>query len=345
MAHTRVGLLAQIEAGVVDESVSLSSLLQKCIVLGSQARSEEMRAWARRELNGYSGTDEVPEYRQIPAVLTARITNMAGYNGGTTRIDRSAFSQPVLDMMAEKQIDVDNAVFGEGIGVLEAMANEEKDEHCFVPYWAGFVADTLNRFNMSPGSRVADVYWSVSSAAIRGMLVRVRTALAELVAELNTLMPDEQEVPDKRIADQAVQFVTGDGSVINYTVQHASDGGTNVTVNSRDEAGPVTGAGAHASAVGSQEASGANSSVAGSQEASGANSSVVGGQSVQADRDLVIAGQDAAVHDAAEQPARDSWWARLRKRGAVVAFATIIGAIATVAAVGVAIAVAAGWKP
>jgi hypothetical protein len=45
------GLLAQIEAGVVGNE-PLSSLLQKCIVLGGQAGSEKMRDWARHELNG-----------------------------------------------------------------------------------------------------------------------------------------------------------------------------------------------------------------------------------------------------------------------------------------------------
>ena len=54
MAHRRGGLLAQIEAGVLDDIVPLSSLLQKCIVLGGQAGSEKMRDWARRELNGYA---------------------------------------------------------------------------------------------------------------------------------------------------------------------------------------------------------------------------------------------------------------------------------------------------
>jgi len=43
--------------------------------------------------------------------------------------------------------------------------------------------------------------------------VRVRTALAELVAELITLTPQDQEVPDKLAADQAVYFViTGIGT-------------------------------------------------------------------------------------------------------------------------------------
>lgn len=345
MAHTRGGLLAQIEADVVDNSVSLSSLLQKCIVLGGKADSERMRAWARRELNGYSGTDEVPEYRHIPAVLTARITNMAGYNGGTTRIDRSAFAQSILDMMAEKKIDLDNATLGEGIGYLEALASQGDDEHYLIPYWAEFIADALNRFNMPPNSRVADVYWSVPNSAIQGLLVRIRTALAELVAELITLMPKEQDIPDKQTADRVVQFVTGDGAVINYTVQQGADGGTNIAVNSGDEVGPITVAGPHGSAIGSQEASGVNSTVVGSQEASGEKSSVIGGQSVRSGRDVVTAGQDAVLPDASGEPVKEGWWARLRKRGAIVAFAIIIGAIASVAGVVVAILIAAGWKP
>lgn len=37
LAHKRGGLLAQIEADMVDDTVPVSSLLQKCIVLGGQA--------------------------------------------------------------------------------------------------------------------------------------------------------------------------------------------------------------------------------------------------------------------------------------------------------------------
>jgi hypothetical protein len=77
----------------------------------------------------------------------------------------------------------------------------------------------------------------------------------------------------------------------------------------------------------------------------GGNSSVAGGQAVQASRDAVTAGQDAAVPGSGEQPVKEGWWARLRNRGAVVAFATIIGALAGFAGVVIAIMIAAGWKP
>ena len=220
---------------------------------------------------------------------------------------------------------------GEGIGELEGLASQGKDEHCLIPSWASFIADTLNKHHMAPNSRVAEVYWSVSNASIRGLLVRIRTALAELVAELITLTPQDQEVPDKLAADQAVQFViTGDRATIHYSSQHAADGGTNVMVGGGSAPGPVIVSGANGSTIGSQTASGANSSVVGSQAANGTDSRMVGGQVVQAGHDAVAAGQDATITSAADQSVKEGWWARLRKRGVVVAFAIIIGAIAAV---------------
>jgi hypothetical protein len=135
----------------------------------------------------------------------------------------------------------------------------------------------------------------VSNASIRGLLVRVCTALAELVAELITLTPQDQEVPDKVAADQAVQLViTGDRPTIHYSPQHATDGGTNVTVGGASAPGPVTVSGARGSAIGSQTAS-------------GADSSVVGSQPVQADRDAVVTGRDATVTGVKDQPVKEGW--------------------------------------
>lgn len=346
MANKRgSGLLAQIEADVADHRVPLSSLLQSCIVLGGQARSEKMRDWARQELHGYAGADTVPDYRHVPAALMAVITNMAGYNGVTRRFDDSVFPEQIREIIREK-VDLEEAILSQGTGQLEGMASEGKQEHTLIPPWAGFIADTMNQRNMAVNGRVAEVYLSVPNVAVQGVLVRIRTGLAEMVAELITLTPDDQEVPATAAADQVVQFVvTGDRSVINYTVQQAADGGTNVTVNSRSGKGPVTVAGGQRTAIGSQSASGTNSSVTGTQAAV-ADSSVAGGQAVHTGHDAAAAGRDASVTGSGEQPpAHEGWWARLRKRGAIVAFATVIGSIAAIAAVIVTILIAAGWKP
>jgi hypothetical protein len=73
-------------------------------------------------------------------------------------------------------------------------------------------------------------------------------------------------VPDKLAADQPIQFVAvRDCPTTHYSHQHASDGGTNVTIAGGSAPGPVAVSGARASAIGSQTTSGANSSAAGSQ--------------------------------------------------------------------------------
>jgi hypothetical protein len=145
------------------------------------------------------------------------------------------------------------------------------------------------------------------------------------------LTPEDQEVPDKLAADQAIQFViTGDRATINYAPQHATGSGTNVAV-ATPAAGPVNVSGAAGTAIGSQTAS-------------GANSSVVGSQAVQGDHNA-IAGREATKAGAAEPLAKEGWWARLRKRGMVVAFTTIIGGIGTVVGTVVAVFTWLGWTP
>src|SRR5260370_1083104 len=158
------------------------------------------------------------------------ITNNAGYNGITQRIHASIFPDQIRGMILDK-VDLEDAILPGGIGELEALAARDTDEHKLSPHWGSFIADTLNQFNTAPGSRVAAVYWAVSNASIRGILVRVRTALAELVAELIVLTPQDQEIPDKLAADQATQFViTGDRPTINYISQHATADGMNATI-------------------------------------------------------------------------------------------------------------------
>jgi hypothetical protein len=131
----------------------------------------------------------------------------------------------------------------------------------------------------------------------------------------------------------AVQFViAGDRPVIHYTRQQAADGGTNVTVAGNPATGTVTVVGAHGSAIGSQAANGGNSIVAGTH-------------AVHAGRDAAAAGYDTTVTGAADQSGKEGWWARLRKRGLIVTFATIIGAIAAVGGTIVGACIWLGWTP
>ena len=132
-------------------------------------------------------------------------------------------------------------------------------------------------------------------------------------------MPEGQQVPSRLAVGLAIQFViNGDVTSIHYTPQPGAGDGTNVTVDGLG-AGPVTVAGVHGGTV--------------------------GGQAVQAGRDAVMAGEQAAAVRAEDPPSGENWWARLWKRGVIVALATIVGAIAAVVGTAVAICAWVGWTP
>jgi AbiTii-like protein len=327
MSSRAIGLLAQIEAGVLDDSVPLSTLLQKVIVLGGKAGSEKMREWARRELNGYVGSGVVlPDYRRIPSALYVRITNRVGYNAISQRISPSELPDFMTD-----DVDVEEAALGNSVGELEAIAakgDEDGKPHFLSPSWGSILVDFLNKHAVMDGmSVVVAAYWEVSNASIKGLLVRVRAALAELVAELASLTPAGQEVPTQAAADQAIQFViTGERPTINVTSQHTNSG-PNISAPGAQSAVLATGNG---TAIGSQTASGENSTAVGSQAAHGEDATITGRDSTA----TVTSGEKAG-----------GWWARLRKRGVFVAFFTVIGGIAGVIAAIVAVLSWIGWVP
>jgi AbiTii len=242
MFERRGGLLVQIEADLLDDSVPLSSLLQRCIVLGRQAGSEKLRDWARWELNGYAdAVDALPDYRHVHAALMAVITNNAGYNAITQRISEDVFPDQIREVIRETVGDIEDAIIPYGIGMLEGLASQGTDTHRLSPSFSIVMADTLNQFNMAPNSRVAQVYWSVSNASIRSILVRVRTALADRVTELMALTPQDQDVPDKQAATQEVHLhITGKHPTIHFGDRRSGDILT-YSSGSQYNFGPITG--------------------------------------------------------------------------------------------------------
>ena len=325
MSSKATGLLAQIEAGLLDDSTAVSSLLQKVIVLGGKAGSEKMRDWARQELNGYAHSD-IPQYRKLRVPLYARITNRAGYNPISQLISRS-----LLPKALDKIADVELLNLGTGVGELEAMVeagDRTNEPHRLSPVWADVLVNFLNKHGTDEFSKVSFLYWDVPNASIKGVLVQVRMALAELVAELVSMTPEGQDIPTQLAADSSIQFiVTGERPVINVTSQHTATG-PNVSAQSSESAVAVAATGG-GTAIGQQTASGDNASVAGTQSTHGHNAAVSGHSSAP----------PAAPGE------RRGFWRRLREWGLFVAFFTVIGGIAAIVSVIVAVLDWLDWTP
>ncbi len=225
-------LLDEIEAGALDDSTDLSSVLRKCITLGGATGSERLRDWASLELKGYGGDDKLPEYRRVVAPLL--LDGQAGNNWVTgqtvplTMIPDFArdkignevlFAQPIAEiehLLRNARRDSTGIVrlSPPGTQELVALINNE------------LVKDDRRQYlgsSLPPAQIVERVYWGVSLAPIARILDVVRTTLVELVAEMRSATPGGS-APSHEAAEQAVDIALY-GKRNRIIVQQVASGG------------------------------------------------------------------------------------------------------------------------
>jgi hypothetical protein len=57
---------------------SVATLLRKCLVLAHTLKSDRLKVWAEKELNGYDPNDAVPEYRKTAATAKGFLVGTLG---------------------------------------------------------------------------------------------------------------------------------------------------------------------------------------------------------------------------------------------------------------------------
>lgn len=224
MRKTNMSLLAELQAGLRNEKASTTVLLQKCILLGGEAGSERLRDWARRELNGYRDSDAIPEYRRVVAPLCIDGATFGGYVTGQ-QISPWSLPEFARDVITE-DVNLSNS-----LGQLEDLSRRREDTIKMQPPDAQDVVLLWNRENGS-GDQITRLYWQVSRSTIVGVIAGVRTALAELVAEILAVTPDDQRTPTRQAADDAVHLVlTGNRNTVTVVGrQTATNGPATITV-------------------------------------------------------------------------------------------------------------------
>src|SRR4051812_4548435 len=96
----KLSLLEEIEQAALDDSADITGALRKCVALGGQSGSETLRAWATRELKGYSGSDELPEYRSVGAPIALDGVTLNTHIRGQ-QIRPGALPTPMCDHIKE----------------------------------------------------------------------------------------------------------------------------------------------------------------------------------------------------------------------------------------------------
>jgi hypothetical protein len=217
-------LLAEIQRDALDSKVKVADVLRKLVALGGEAGSVELREWASLELRGYAGSDvELPDYRRPPAAI-----QIDGANPGARFSGQQISPRSLPDGIAEHVRE--EVPLNHSIGEIEAMREQAaaKGGHIRLSLPSSSdVAALMNDEIGDPYQQITAVYWSVSEAALSGVIDRVRTTLVELVAEMRAGMPASADAPSAAVADQAVSVVVhGRGARVNVTSAHASGSGS-----------------------------------------------------------------------------------------------------------------------
>lgn len=218
MARTDQSLLGQIDRDALDDRVPLTTTLRKCIRLGAQARNDELRDWASKELYGYRDGD-VPAYRVIHAPMLIDGLTFGGQIRGQ-QISSMDLPEFARDEYSEE------LPLAHGVGDLQAQVRNAKAAgKPSIKISPPGVAELMMLWNQeqqrSGGGTIMAFYWDVSIGRIEGVLEHIRTTLVRLVSEMRATMPDDASEPSPEHAASAVNYVLKGGKRSTFNVNTA----------------------------------------------------------------------------------------------------------------------------
>ena len=221
MARSPHSLLEQIEEGALDSKTPLADVLRKCVALGGRAGSEQLRDWARRELDGYRTGDDLPGYRTVPAIIAIDGANMA-YRWTGQQI--SPWELPEFARGTIKQ----EAPIVHGVAEIEKLAATSDEtirlQHSAMPDLVTYMNSEQSEVQIN--GVIQAMYWKLSPSALHGIIDTIRTNLVALVAEMRAA--GTQDLPTPEAANQAVQIVVHNAKRSPITVNTNQSGGGNI---------------------------------------------------------------------------------------------------------------------
>lgn len=185
---------------------------------------------------GYSPEDELPSYRRVAAPIqmdgmSAR-AQVWGQNIGVSELPD--FAQEEISEWVE---------LVQGVGEIEALArhNEGGDKTVKLSLPGARELARIMEIGAGGGIHIDALYWRVSKVALEGVVDQIRTRLTELMAELRSLTPAAQALPNAEQATAAYKIVVrGVNSRVVINSLQAGAGSNNV-LSPRPEAERSTG--------------------------------------------------------------------------------------------------------
>jgi AbiTii-like protein len=174
-------LLQQLQADAVDPQVPLSHLLRKALILSKRLAYPPLGEWAQRELEGYPGNAELPDYR---ARRSSQVEGRFEAGLGTGFVNPI----PSANVEEEHRKDLFSFELRGGVAQYEQLAAEDSLR---VPWDQNFVS--YYRGSFYPDFALESAWRTVSPGQLTQVLDSVRTRLLNFVLEIEGENPDAGE--------------------------------------------------------------------------------------------------------------------------------------------------------
>jgi hypothetical protein len=205
-----MSILAEIINGASGEGVSIDALLRKALVVASRLQSDELKNWAKSELNGYDTKEPetLPSYRG-PFAIQADGLFINEYGTAQARHQLGANSVPDATM---RSLLFDIRLF-QPISELEDLAMRPASSGAYPAMTWDQAKVTAWNMLIRAGKvpRPGDLYLfhasqTLTQSFLTGVIGQVRTALLSLALDLEDAdpaagSPEGQTVADPEIAE------------------------------------------------------------------------------------------------------------------------------------------------
>lgn len=207
--------LTKIIEEATNDTVSLASILRKCLVVAHQLQNENLEKWVLSELNGYPGKNGLPDYRvfQIHAV---------GFFIGP--LGSMLHDQPLpASRLEERHRDWGRKTYMmQPIATYEVLVKSNPTGKLEAPWPAEIVAYYQTRFLKDKDFVLNRAHQELSMHNLAGMIDSVRTKLLQfalaLQKETGGTDPTPQNPPRAVVDSAFTTIILGGTTILGSTV-------------------------------------------------------------------------------------------------------------------------------
>lgn len=207
-----MSLLREIQHGATDNTVPLSDLLRKCMVLAKRLRHQPLAEWAEQELQGYADRESLPPYRRHKTEAKGTFVGPFDRRISNALIPSAAIEENHRDLLF-------TAYYTDGVANYEELLRSDSEEMA-IQWPANLVL--YYQTKLMKYFKLVEAWQPISRGAVREMLDQVRSRILAFALEIEEQNPDAGEAEVKGeppVAPEKVNqifntYVTGGTNIV-----------------------------------------------------------------------------------------------------------------------------------